>query len=360
MKKFTKFLALMMVLALSSAYVVGQSSLDEMKIALMKQQQANKASIEHKGPVTAPEVIECFPGAILSVPVTNFTNAYTSSADPAANYNVATPYTVTQSIGGQLRFWGLRLWFNGSGFVECFADPMEFEIAFWNDNAGQPGTIQQSFTASITPTNIGELFAGYPLWQWDVTMPITVTQLSGWMSIQATAANTDCWWLWVDAPDYAAMGTGLQWNAGVWGPLTTPTPLGFCFSQGGPALTKDVGISAITSPSSGAGLGIEQVIVTINNYGTAAQSNIPVSYTVNGGAAVNGTYSGTIPVAQAQATHSHKLLTSQQLVRTPSLPVPTFQVMRILATTVQPRWLIMCLRHSALLLIHPVVHMVMV
>ena len=293
MKKFTKFLTLMTVMALSSVLVFGQTETDKLKLALMEQEQSNKASIEHKGPMTSPEVIECPPGAILSCPSTTFANAYTSAADPG--YNAATPYSVTQSIGGLFRVWGLRLWFNGTSWAECFEDPMEFEVAFWDDNGGQPGTIQQSFVASVSPTDIGEVFAGFPMWQWDFNVPFTVNLLNGWVSVQATANNTDCWWLWVDAPDYAGTyGAGLQWDGTAWGALTNPTPLGHCFSAG-MQLTNDVGVSAIPQPVSGVGLtNNETVEITIFNYGTAPQGNFDVSYSVNGGTPVTETFTGTI------------------------------------------------------------------
>lgn len=58
---------------------------------------------------------------------------------------------------------------------------------------------------------------------------------------------------------------------------------------------NNVGVSAITSPTGGVGLtATENVTVTVNNYGSASASNFPVSYTVNGGAAVTETYTGTI------------------------------------------------------------------
>ena len=268
---------------------------------------SGKAGIRTKQPSSIPEVIECPPGSILSAPSTNFSNAYTSSADPAAGYIAATPYNVNQPIGGLLRFWGLRMYFNG-GWAECFEDPLEFEITFWDDNAGEPGNIQQSFIASVSPTDIGENFAGYPLWQWDVIIPFAVNLQNGWMSIQSTANNSNCWFLWVDAPDYAGtFGAGLQWNSGIWGPLTEPFPLGHCFSQSGPQLNNDVGIHAINAPTTGVNLGMEPIIVTILNYGTDPQSDIPVFYSIDGGTPVNEVFAGPLAGgANAQYTFTQQ------------------------------------------------------
>lgn len=49
---------------------------------------------------------------------------------------------------------------------------------------------------------------------------------------------------------------------------------------------NDIGATAITAPENGEGLGMEAITVTIENFGTASQSNFEVSYTINGGTAV--------------------------------------------------------------------------
>ncbi|MBI9033137.1 MAG: T9SS type A sorting domain-containing protein [Bacteroidales bacterium] len=57
---------------------------------------------------------------------------------------------------------------------------------------------------------------------------------------------------------------------------------------------NDVGIASIDSPESGELSSAEAIVVTIRNYGSASQSNIPVSYQINGGTLVEETYAGTI------------------------------------------------------------------
>ena len=79
---------------------------------------------------------------------------------------------------------------------------------------------------------------------------------------------------------------GTSQNVDIWG-------LELCMS--GPPPTIDVGISAILSPVSGSGLtASETVTVTVKNFGTDPASNIPVSFTLDGGAAVNETVTSTI------------------------------------------------------------------
>jgi Secretion system C-terminal sorting domain/CARDB len=67
----------------------------------------------------------------------------------------------------------------------------------------------------------------------------------------------------------------------------------------------DVGIAAITVPGTGSTCSANPISVTIQlqNFGSAAQSNIPVSYTVNGGTPVTGTFAGPLaPGATATYT----------------------------------------------------------
>ncbi len=62
-----------------------------------------------------------------------------------------------------------------------------------------------------------------------------------------------------------------------------------------PAAT-DVGVAAITSPSNGSSCaqGPQTVTIRVQNFGSAAQSNIPVSYSINGGAPVTTTVPGPL------------------------------------------------------------------
>lgn len=57
---------------------------------------------------------------------------------------------------------------------------------------------------------------------------------------------------------------------------------------------NDLGISAITAPTTGEGLGSETVTVTIENYGTLDQSGFDVNYILDGGTPVVETVASTI------------------------------------------------------------------
>jgi MYXO-CTERM domain-containing protein len=71
--------------------------------------------------------------------------------------------------------------------------------------------------------------------------------------------------------------------------------------------TNDIGVSSIDAPGSvGCGATTEAVTVTIQNFGAAPQSNFDVQYTIDGGAPVVETFTGTIA---SQATASFTFAT---------------------------------------------------
>lgn len=61
------------------------------------------------------------------------------------------------------------------------------------------------------------------------------------------------------------------------------------------APAQDMGVTAITAPSTFCGLGNEQVSVLVHNFGTASQVSVPVSFRVNGGSWINESVVMTLP-----------------------------------------------------------------
>jgi len=59
-------------------------------------------------------------------------------------------------------------------------------------------------------------------------------------------------------------------------------------------LANDVGILSIDSPVTGTLTNVEPITVTIHNYGIDSQSNIPVSFQINGGTVINEVFDGAI------------------------------------------------------------------
>ena len=67
----------------------------------------------------------------------------------------------------------------------------------------------------------------------------------------------------------------------------------------------DVGVIALVHPKNATLSASEQVTVTIRNFGKDAQSNIPVSYSVDGGNSITETFTGTVaPTSSADFTFS--------------------------------------------------------
>lgn len=67
---------------------------------------------------------------------------------------------------------------------------------------------------------------------------------------------------------------------------------------------NDIGVTAISGLTSGCNLsGQETITITVNNLGTASQSNVPVSYKINNGTPVNEIIPGPI-APNASITHS--------------------------------------------------------
>lgn len=63
-------------------------------------------------------------------------------------------------------------------------------------------------------------------------------------------------------------------------------------------VANDVGVISIDTPDDATFTTSEVITVTIKNYGTTTQSNIPISYSINGGTAVNEIFTGTIGAGQ--------------------------------------------------------------
>ena len=66
-----------------------------------------------------------------------------------------------------------------------------------------------------------------------------------------------------------------------------------------PDFTNDVGIVAVVNPTNATLTSSEVVTVTIRNYGTTSQTNIPVSYSVDGGGVITETFTGTVPATSS-------------------------------------------------------------
>jgi len=113
-----------------------------------------------------------------------------------------------------IHFWGLSLSYP---WASCNEDPMTFEIKFYPDSLGYPGTPACTYVRTISRQATGLLYSVYPLYQWGTILDPCCTLTSGWVSIQGVSIGTpqDCWFLWMSS----SVGNGASWRldpTGLW------------------------------------------------------------------------------------------------------------------------------------------------
>jgi hypothetical protein len=156
---------------------------------------------------------------------------YTSAVGPNFEYTCYENFSgLTDKIGG-VHWWGFALIFHPSyGWMPC-GDPstMTFEIGFYQDAAGYPGTQVRSYVVQPTITDVGP-FSWTELYYYSVDSPLPCCELqSGWVSIQSQAQYLDCVFLWLNSPagDFSAYQ---QPAGGSFNQLGTN--LAFCLTSG--------------------------------------------------------------------------------------------------------------------------------
>ena len=172
--------------------------------------------------INSPDVIECPPESDISqAPVDNvlaITSNYDIGLVCAAQINGWTYGSL-----GSVRFFGIQSYFDLVWTV-CSGDPLNFNIVFYEDNGGFPGTVLSSYNENISHIETGDIYSpNYPIYYYD-WMPESAIEglpVTFWVSFQNT--ETDCWFNWLDTP--TGNGLGAQDN-GSW--TITNYPLGYC------------------------------------------------------------------------------------------------------------------------------------
>ena len=142
----------------------------------------------------------CPPGSLFDQPPTPATGGWTAGASDkrtGSGYSELLRYE-NFSGGGEIcdiHFWGLSLSYP---WAACNEDPMTFEIIFYNDDAGAPGTVACGpYTLAISRTDTGESWAGFPLYEYSAVLDPCCNMAAGWVSIQGVSVGSpDCWFLW--------------------------------------------------------------------------------------------------------------------------------------------------------------------
>ncbi len=139
-------------------------------------------------------------------------------------------YTVYDSFQGlsesivALQWWGLDLHFSGIAWTECDrADPNQFKITFYQDNAGLPGTVAADYTLTATSANTGATQFGYAIKRYNAELPAPLALSGGWISIRGIDP-VSCWFLWASAP--GEDNSGLQDSGS--GPIPVNHDLSLC------------------------------------------------------------------------------------------------------------------------------------
>ncbi len=135
------------------------------------------------------------------------------------------PYTVYENFSGlaapvtAVHFWGLTLFFDGGWSVCDTEDPMEFEICFYQDNAGEPGSPVSCETVTVPRQSTGLSFIGFPLYYFRAELSGAVNLAGGWISIRGTSLGSpDCAFSWMSSG--TGDGKSFQLAGGALAPLS--------------------------------------------------------------------------------------------------------------------------------------------
>ena len=124
-------------------------------------------------------------------------------------------------------FVGLTLYNDGAAWSACAEDPMPFNIGFFANDGGMPGTLIDEFTLELSGTPTGDLYAGvYESSLFSATLPNAVAMEDGFISIVGAGAN-DCWFLWGSSETGADLASLVD-NNGVLG--AEAYDLNYCFA----------------------------------------------------------------------------------------------------------------------------------
>ncbi len=158
-------------------------------------------------------------------------NAETS--DAATTFVAYESFAALRASISDVTWWGFDARFDDVAgiWVECDDDPMTFEIAFYVDAGGVPGTEVCSYTKTPVREDTGEdyLEGGgslLDLWKYNVNLDPVCDIADGWVLIKATVGDPDCSFHWLSSP--VGNGVSLQLDDGT--PLLYEYDRSLCLS----------------------------------------------------------------------------------------------------------------------------------
>ena len=192
---------------------------------------------EHYNYIPTDDNMECPEESVYSLlPDMIVTGGPTSEQGPDITcYQYIDASAIFDAIG----FWGLNM-IDTTGWEECGTeDPMPFQISFYEDNAGVPGTLLYSENVTLNRFETGELVFGlFPLYYYEATLSTAVSMTNGWISILGLTSDNDCWFIWKGASQGEAnpylKWDGIEFSTGTY-------PLSICL--GGTMLPPDEWLS---------------------------------------------------------------------------------------------------------------------
>ncbi len=105
-------------------------------------------------------------------------------------------------LSGGVRWWGFQLYSDGQTVTNCTRSPDDVTVTFYQDDGDTPGAPACGpYTVSPTVIDTGLVYGGWRLYEFSVDISPTCALSSGWVSIQSTGGDPDCWLLWMSSPD---------------------------------------------------------------------------------------------------------------------------------------------------------------
>lgn len=136
------------------------------------------------------------------------------ACDVDENGQAADNFTGASTRIQGVRWYGFEAYYFLSQWHSCsIADP-RFQIIFYNNNGGYPGTVlsTQDVTAYRHATN--RYLLGQRIYIYEAELPTPVNLSSGWLAIRCIA-NDGCWFNWAGSSDgeqICAYNEGSGWN----------------------------------------------------------------------------------------------------------------------------------------------------
>lgn len=160
-------------------------------------------------PTKATQIIECMPEASYSNAPADYGAGIISNTD--RGLMVAHKVEDFNYPVDAIRVFGIQAILTDTWYPMNEVDPFEFEIKFYEDNAGTPGSLVSIETVSINHVNTGEVFNDiFHIFYWDYTPSAPITGLTETFWIGMANTNPDAWFMWLENP--GGLGSSAQYD----------------------------------------------------------------------------------------------------------------------------------------------------